>query len=60
MQIVMLSKDAIIYLAEAATRADAEGKTLRVAVDGSTFKYKVGEGMWSVPFRDCHDPYRNA
>lgn len=58
MQIINLSPDAIIYLAEAATRADAEGRRLRVAIDGDGFKFKVGEGMWSPPFEDQPDPYR--
>lgn len=58
MQIIKLSPEAIVYLAEAATRADAEGKSLRVAVQGDTFKYKVGEGMWSPPFHDQPDQYR--
>lgn len=58
MQIVNLSPEAILYLAEAATRADAEGRRLRVAFDGGTFKYKVGEGAWSPPHYDQPDPYR--
>ena len=60
MQIVNLSEYAILCLAEAATRADAEGKRLRVAVDGDSFKFKVGEGMWSAPFYDQPDPYRDT
>lgn len=59
MRIVKLSHDAVIYLAEAATRADAQGSYLRVAIDGNSFKYKVGEGGWSPPFYDQPDPHRD-
>lgn len=52
MQVVQLSTEAVIYLAEAASRANAEGKTFLVAIDGHTFKYKVGQDMWSPPFYD--------
>ena len=59
MQIVNLSPEAIIRLSEAASRADAEGRRFRVAIDGDGFKYKVGEGAWSPPFYDQPDPYRS-
>ena len=52
MQIVELSSMDILALAEAVTRAEAQGRTFRVAIDDGTFKYKVGEGMWSPP---CYD-----
>lgn len=47
-------------LAEAATRAGAEGRTLRLAFgtsnDGMNWvKFKVGEGMWSPPLYSDHD-----
>ena len=58
MNIINLSTDAILHLAEAATRADAEGRRLRVCVEGHAFKYKVGEGMWSPPFYSQPDPYQ--
>lgn len=61
MQIVNLSPAAILYLAEAATRADAEGRKLRVNFGQSnginTLSYKVGEGAWSPPFYDQPDEY---
>lgn len=45
---------AILWLAEATTRADAEGKSIRLEIDdsqhGRFIKYKVGEGAWSPPF----------
>lgn len=47
MRVIQLTKMEIIELAEAATRADAEGLPFRVAVDGGGFKYKVGGGMWT-------------
>lgn len=59
MKIVMLDEAAIAYLAEASSRALSEGRTFRVAVDGNSFKYKVGEGSWSPPFKDQPDPYRD-
>ena len=65
MQIVNLSPEAILYLAEAATRADAQGRRLRVAFNPPTkdapasLSYKVGEGMWSPPWYDTEDPYRD-
>jgi hypothetical protein len=65
MQYVNLSPMAILELAEAATRADAQGKRLRIetGVDlrGPFIKWKVGEGAWSPPFREAEvDPYRDA
>lgn len=61
MQIVNLSSTAILYLAEAATRADNEGRKLRVnfaQVGGvNTFSFKVGEGMWTAPFYDQPDEH---
>lgn len=49
MRIIQLTTMEIIELAEAATRADAEGKAFRLACDGGGIKYKVGGGMWSAP-----------
>lgn len=50
----------LLSLCEAATRADAEGKTFRLAFGKSNdgmhwLKYKVGEGMWSAPMYSDHD-----
>lgn len=59
MQIVNLSTHDTLLLAEAATRAVAEGRRFRVATDGDTFKYKVGEGSWTPPLYDQPDPYRD-
>lgn len=73
MNIVNLSTDAILYLAEAASRADLEGSRFRLSfgqgdlfyengvkiVRPSHVCYKVGEGMWSAPFYDQADPYRS-
>ena len=54
MEIVELDRNAALLLAEAATRAVAEGKTFRVStglyMHGEALKFKVGEGMWSPPF----------
>ena len=61
MMIVNLSPAAILYIAEAATRADNEGKRLRLSFGQSngvnTVSYKVGEGGWSPPHYDHLDPY---
>ena len=66
MQIVNLSPAAILHIAEAASRADAEGKRFRLAfnrgygdVQPASVSFKVGEGMWSAPFYDEPDPYRD-
>lgn len=64
-QIVSLSAEAILFLAEAATRADAEEKRLRISIGttggGATWlKFKVGEGMWTPAFFDDYDPYRDG
>ena len=56
MRIFELSTMDTLALAEAAARAGAEGRKFRVAVDGNTFKFKVGEGMWSPP---CYDVLTN-
>jgi hypothetical protein len=57
---------ALDWLAEAVTRAQAEGRSLRINIEqsiepgtgelGYALKYKVGEGMWSPPMRSMHDP----
>lgn len=69
MNIVNLSEAATLHIAEAASRADAEGRRFRLSFapaqefsDGSgraSVSYKVGEGMWSAPFYDQPDPYRD-
>ena len=64
MQIINLSEAATLYVSEAASRANAEGKCFRLAFgcDHGTnwVKWKVGEGMWTVPFYDEPDEYRDA
>ena len=61
MPIVNLSASAIVQIAEAITRADAEGVRFRIAFSQSggvnNISYKVGEGAWSPPFYDQPDPY---
>ncbi len=67
MQIVNLSREAIIRIAEASSRADAEGRKFRIAFnpenlatcEPASICYKVGEGMWSAPFTDQPDEYRD-
>jgi hypothetical protein len=63
MQIVNLSEAAILFIAEAATRADNEGRRMRLSFGQTngvnSVAYKVGEGMWSAPFYDQPDPYRD-
>ncbi len=73
MQIINLSTDAILMIAEAATRANAEGRRFRLAfnpgydpkaeipIRPASVSYKVGEGMWSAPLYDQidDDPYRD-
>lgn len=60
MQIVNLSPKTILTLSEAASRADAEDRDLRLAFGtegGLTWvKFKVGGGMWSPPFYGMYDP----
>ena len=56
----------IDYLAEAITRAQAEGKSVRFDIDEAIapgtgvrtpiIKYKIGEGMWSAPTFSQPDP----
>lgn len=65
MNIVNLSTAAILHIAEAATRADANGQPFRLAFDhdgnARCVKFKVGESVWSAPFYDEResDPYRD-
>lgn len=66
MQIVNLSFAATLHIAEAASRAIAEGKSFRLSYHNGdprpSIAYKVGEGVWSAPFYDDResDPYRDA
>ena len=56
----------IDYLAEAITRAQAEGRSVRFEVSERTapgtgqktptISYKIGEGMWSAPTFSQPDP----
>lgn len=39
----------LISLYEAASRADAQGRTFRITTQNGQLKYKVGEGMWTAP-----------
>lgn len=65
MQIVNLGPSAILCISEAASRADNEGRRFRLAFNDATntapasVAFKVGEGMWSAPFYDQPDPYRD-
>ena len=56
--------DNLMYIwsiAEAASRAESEGRRFRVNVDADgNLTYKVGEGMWSPPFESTPDPYRDG
>lgn len=64
MQIVNLSEAAMAHIAEASSRAMAEGRRFRLSFGVENHvthvSYKVGEGMWSAPFYDdmANDPYR--
>lgn len=49
MKVFKLSQAEVLTLAEAATRADAEGRTFKVAFTGTGLVYKVGGGMWTAP-----------
>lgn len=50
----------LVTLAEAVTRADAEGKSFRIHVENGIMKYKVGGGSWSPPMRSTFDPFRDS
>jgi hypothetical protein len=59
---------AVTQLRVAAQVAEQERRTLRIETgstelpDGGTrnwLKFKVGEGMWSPPFYEDVDPYRD-
>lgn len=65
MNIVNLSQHAMLVLAEAVTRADVQGVKFRLAFEpqhGNTpasVCFKVGGGMWSAPFYDQLDEFRD-
>lgn len=53
MNIVRMNQAQILYLAEALTRADAEGKTVRICTGsdsvGNWVKWDAGAG-WTAPY----------
>jgi hypothetical protein len=49
MKIWKLSVQEIEQLADAADNALLNGRDLRVCVDGSGFKFKVGQDVWTPP-----------
>lgn len=62
--IVNLPPMVILYLAEAASRADSEGRTLRIATGSNAqgemwVKWKIGEGVWTPPYFG-HEEQKNC
>lgn len=55
MDFFTLSTSTVIYLAEATSRADAEGKDFHISFgedgEGPYIKWKVGGGMWTPTMR---------
>ena len=49
MEIFELSRTEILTLADMATRAFADDRTFRIALNGPGLSFKVGEGIWTVP-----------
>jgi len=49
MRVFTIEGDQLPLLAEMVTRADLEGRYLRVAENGNGISFAVGQGMWTHP-----------
>ena len=50
-EILNVPPNVLLRLSEAAQAAAKDGRTFRFTLDHGNLKWKVGEGMWTPPYR---------